>query len=422
MFNYRVLAVVKRELKEKLLSKGFIISTLLIPVFLFGMLGFQTFMATYEGDDNTVIQVVTESNELGFYLEEEFSKRDFVKDGSYTFNFKVIPAEGFGDYLESQKDDIKSEKVSALVYIPDSALKDKKFKMYSKTSQNRTISRKIDGPINKVFIDRYLSDKSISDEDLSFIRKSVDVEGFKVTKEDEVKKESAGNLVLSMLFAFLLYFSLLFYGGKVLQSVIEEKSNRIVEVVLSSMNARELMTGKIIGNSIIGVIQMAIWLSPVLLLVSTSIFVLPPEIVLDISALHILYLLLIYFMGVLIYYGLFAAVGSMFENAQDAQSGMWPIMLLIIIPFLLSISLVNNPTNPIGEAASLIPFTTIIVMPVRVTIIDVPAWQIALSLIINLLTMAVVFPLAGKIFRVGILRTGKKPSWGEVIKWIRYKY
>ena len=180
------------------------------------------------------------------------------------------------------------------------------------------------------------------------------------------------------------------------------------------------MTGKILGTAITGLLQMAIWLSPIIFLVSTTVFVLPPEFVLSITFTQILYLLANFFIGLILFVGLFATIGSIFENAQDAQSGVWPVMMLIIIPFFISLAFIRNPTNPIGEIGSFVPFASIIIMPVKMTIVDTSFWQPILALILNVAAIFLIFPLAGKVYRIGILRTGKKPSWGEVVKWIRF--
>lgn len=115
-------------------------------------------------------------------------------------------------------------------------------------------------------------------------------------------------------------------------------------------------------------------------------------------------------------------IGSIFDNAQDAQSGMWPILMLIMIPFFIALSMAHNPANPIAQIASMFPFASIIVMPARMAIVDVPLWQVVLSIAVSIATIMAIFPIAGKIFRVGILRTGKKPKWSEIIKWLKYSY
>jgi ABC-2 type transport system permease protein len=182
------------------------------------------------------------------------------------------------------------------------------------------------------------------------------------------------------------------------------------------------MSGKILGAAITGVMQMVVWLVPLAIVSFTAWFSLPANISISVTAGQLAYYLLNFFLGLITFIALFVTLGSIFETAQEAQSGMWPIMMLIIIPFFIAMSMGKNPANPIAAIASMFPFASIIVMPARMTVIDVPLWQLLLSIVVNIATIYFLFPLAGKIFRIGILRTGKKPSWGEVVKWLKYKY
>ena len=231
-----------------------------------------------------------------------------------------------------------------------------------------------------------------------------------------------GNTIVSFMFSFLLYFSLLFTGTMMMRAVVEEKNNRIVEVLLSSVNSNELMTGKIIGISITGVLQMAIWMLPLMVVISTSYFALPPDFAITLTMGQILYFLFNFFVALVTFMGMFASVGAIFDNDQDAQSGVWPLMIIIMVPFFISIGMQSNPDNSLARACSMFPFVSLIIMPARMTLIDVPLWQMLVSVIVNIATLMVIFPISGKIYRVGILMTGKKPKWGEVIKWLKYKY
>ncbi len=422
MLNYRVIAIIKRELRERALSKSFIFTTILFPALMFGFIGLQAFLMSFEGDSGVKLEVISENENLAWKLQKEFGDRQFVKDGSYSIIFSTMDSSSFKQYLNEKRKDIIEEKLTGIVYAPNSALTEKKVEYYSKTPKNMQITGRLSRAFNKALVEEYFSGKNISEEDLAYARKNVDIASYKVTKEEGIKEEGYGNLALAYLFTFLLYISLLMMGSQTLQMVIQEKSNRINEILLSSVSSKELMIGKILGASITGALQMAIWLSPLMLVVSTSWFVLPQELTFSITMGQIIYLIINFFLGLLIFIGLFAAVGSIFENPQDAQSGMWPIMLLIIVPFFIAFSMMKNPTNPIAEIASLAPFSSVIVMPPRMTLVDVPVWQMALSVVVNLATLIAIFPIAGKIYRIGILRTGKKPSWGEVLKWLTYKY
>ena len=421
MFNYRVIALIKRELQEKLLSKAFVLMTLLLPVFMIGIVGVQTFIMSFDSEGNK-IEIVTYSDTLELKLKDIILDEFFVKDGSLIPTVKTISENDFEKYLSKKENDLLSGQLDGIIFIPKSALKDKKIKYFSKTPKNFRLLEKIDGPINKVLVEEYFSSKNIPMEELAYARNSVDITSFKISEGEDVKEEGYGGLILSYLFSFLLYLSLIMMGSMVMQAVIQEKSNRIVEVLLSSVTSQELMTGKILGAAITGVLQMLIWLTPVILVASTSWFMLPPEAMIDVTFLQIAYLLFNFFLGLLIFVGLFTMIGSIFENPQDAQSGMWPILMLVMIPFFISMSMIENPNNPIANIASMAPFSAIIVMPAKMAMVDVPIWKVILSTLVNIATVFAIFPIAGKIFRVGIMMSGRKPKWSEVVKWLKYKY
>lgn len=421
MFNYRVKALIKRELREKLMSKAFVLMTILLPVLMVSVIGVQTLLMSIESD-GSMVEIITYSDSITAKLNTTLLNESFVKDGTIIPTVRTVNESEFAEYISSHEDDLINEKINGIIVIPETALKDKKINYYSKTPKNFRLLEKVDNPINQVLVEQYFSSKNIPMEELEYARKWVDITSFKISEGEDIKEEGYGGLILSYLFSFLLYLSLIMMGSMVMQAVIQEKSNRIVEVLLSSVTSKELMTGKILGASITGVLQMTIWLIPVILIASTTWFMLPPEVMIDVTFLQIGYLLLNFFLGLLIFVGLFTMVGSIFENPQDAQSGMWPILMLVMIPFFISMSMIENPNNPVANIASMAPFSSIIVMPAKMAIIDVPLWQVILSTLVNIATVFAIFPIAGKIFRVGIMMSGRKPKWSEVIKWLKYKY
>lgn len=421
MFNYRVLAVIKRELKERLFSKAFITMTLLIPGLIIVFLGVQALLYSTESK-NLKFELITEDQDMLDNFMNEFNNYDFVTKRNYVFTYKTMQREEFTKYLNDKRQEIMEERLTGIIFIPASALVDKKIEYYSKSPMNISLSKELENPINKVLIDSHFMNRALSPEELNFVRRGVEFAGFKVSKDEDIKKEGYGNLILAYAFTILLYMSLLLIGQMTMQSVIEEKSNRIVEIILSSVSPVELMTGKILGASITGVVQMGIWLLTIIAVTSSTWLALPEDILISINPNIVLYVLINFFIGLILFISLFATVGAIFDNPQDASSGTMPVMMLIIIPFFISLSIMENPNKPYAEIASLFPFSSIIVMPARMTLIDVPFWQLILALTLNVLTISAIFPVAGRIYRVGILRTGKKPKWSEVIKWLRYKY
>lgn len=422
MLNRRTLAIIKRELKVRLFSRTFIIMTLLIPLFMFGILGLQTFLLHYSDVENATLIVASESQNILDNVQAELLNNRESNHSKIEYMFEKLDKDKVETRLSNIRTQILEEKITGLVFIPESALKDKRVEYFSKNPNNNILLNKLKPPINKVLTDMYFLDRQLSTEELNFAKNNVDFNGFRISADKEIQEEGIGNTILSFLFTFLLYMSLLFTGQMTMTAVIEEKSTKIVEVLLSSVSSKELMTGKIIGTSITALVQMAIWLSPLIVLISTTWFILPPEFTLKLSMWHLVFFMLNYFIALITFLGLFATVGSIFDNPQDAQSGIWPIMMLIIIPFFIAIGMQTNPENQIARIASFVPFASLIVMPARITLVDIPLLQLILSIVTNIAVMILIFVLAGKIYRVGILITGKKPKWSEVVKWLKYNY
>lgn len=419
MLNNRIIALIKRELREKLMTKSFIIMTVSVPLFMLLIFGLQMLIMLYQGDKGTRIELITQSESLTDSCRKYLTKLDFIKDESYIISYNTLPKKSLKDHIEGRKKEILSGKLNGIIYVPSTALEDKEVEYYSKTPNNVTVFQKLNNHINEVLIDQYFSGKELTDEELKFARMGVKFNGFKVTEKDELEEEGAGNTILAVLFSFLIYMSLLFSGGMTFNSVLEEKSSKVVEVLLSSVSSRELMTGKIIGCTITVFAQMVIWLLPVFILVTTTWIILPKWLVIDINYGPLIYFLINFLLACLIFQGLYATVGAIFDNPQEAQSGIFPIIMLIMIPFFLSFTILRNPNSQLAVVSSYIPFATIFVMPLRFTIVDMPVWKLILSQLINVATLMLIFPLAGKIYRIGILRTGTKPTLREVFRWLK---
>lgn len=419
MFSSKMITVMMLEIRNRLFSKTFLILTILIPVFMFGLIGVQALLYSVETDAGTNLIIASPQKSLLDQIETELAKEDIIKEKKYTVTYLEKGGAEIEEFVQSKKGALLDEALTGVLFLPDSSLTDKKIVYYSKAPTNINISSKVLPTLNKVLINEYFKEKSLSAEDIDFARKNIDMEGKRISSAEGIQDESTANAILSFLFAFLLYMSLIFSGQMMMRSIVEEKTSRIVEILLSSVHSQDLIAGKVLGTAITGVAQMAIWLLPVMLVGTTSMFVLPPEFLLQIKLTDIGYLLLNYLLGLTTFLALFAAVGSIFDNEQDSQNGMWPLMMLIIIPFFIALSIQQNPSSPIGRIASMAPFANIIVMPARMTLVEVPMWELALSFVVMLLTMLGCFKIGSKIYRTGIMMTGKKPKWSEVITWLK---
>lgn len=419
MLNRRTLAIVKREVKTKLFSKSFIFMTLLVPLFMLIIFSVQYFIHSMSGDERSDIIIVSDSDEILNKVQNEIFLTDDFKNGGLTSRTEKIDLESFEKKLDEIKPDLIAQRITGIVYIPSSSLQTKEIKYYSSNPTNSNLFYKIKPSINKALVEIYFSGKQLTQDEIKFARKDVDINGFRVSSDKEVEQEGYGNRIAMVLFSFLLYMALLFSGSMTMNAVVEEKSNKIVEVLLSSASSTELMAGKIFGTVAVEVIQMAIWLSPVVLLLTTSLFLIPPEFMPQMSFGYILYFLFNYSLALITYIALYATMGAIFDNPQDAQSGVWPLMMLIMIPFFIALSMESNAQSSLVIITSLFPFASLIVMPARMILVEVPLWQILLSIVINIVVVIGIFKLAGKIYRIGILLTGKKPKWSEVFRWLK---
>src|SRR5690606_21391646 len=223
------------------------------------------------------------SEQLIKNLRQEFDKQQFIQNGYYQINYGLLSEDEIESFIHKNKSELITENLTGIIFISSSAEQSKEIAFYSKNPKNNTLFRKIDDFINKVLIDNYFKERKLSNDDIAFATNGIDFKEYKISETADtgdgssiaIKEEGYGNLVLSFLFTFLLYISLIVFGSAMLQAVIEEKNNRIIEVLLSSLNSTELLSGKILGTSITGVIQMAIWMLPVFVLITTTVFVLP---------------------------------------------------------------------------------------------------------------------------------------------------
>jgi len=327
--------------------------------------------------------------------------------------------------------------------------------LYSEKQVNMELKSYITGLLNKYTEEQKLADYNIPNlkEMVEKSRTNIDLKTIKWGENGNDKVGSAElALVIGMITAFIIYMFIVIYGAQVMTGVVQEKTNRIVEVIISSVKPFELMMGKIIGIAMVGLTQFLMWviLTAVITTVGSAVLglnmdvnslqqmqqvgvhpslqtqAMPSEmqnlfIALNgLNYVQIIGLFIVYFLGgYLLYASLFAAVGSAVDNETDTQQFSLPIMLPIIFAIYAGIFSAQNPDGPLAFWCSMIPFTSPIVMMVRLPF-DVPVWQIVLSISILILSFVGTTWMAAKIYRTGILMYGKKVTWKELWKWLRY--
>jgi len=438
----KISLIIKREYTTRVMKKSFILLTFLTPVLFAGMIALIVWLGGIKDDKIKSIAVLDRTHLYTNVLKS---------NDAYSFVFVDAPLE------KLKKENAESNQFAGLLFI-DADLKDnpRAVTFYSEKQVNMELKTYITGLLNKYVEEQKLAAYNIPHLKEMVEKSHTDID-LKTIKWGEDGKEKVGSaevaLIIGMITAFIIYMFIVIYGAQVMAGVVQEKTNRIVEVMISSVKPFELMMGKIIGIAMVGLTQFLMWviLTGVIAAAVGSIFgsgsldvnslqqmqqvgvhpavanaAMPSQMQTLLVALNglnyveIIGLFIVYFLGgYLLYASLFAAVGSAVDNETDTQQFSLPIMLPIIFAIYAGIFAAQNPDGPLAFWCSMIPFTSPIVMMVRLPF-DVPIWQIILSLTILILSFIGTTWMAGKIYRTGILMYGKKITWTEMWKWLRY--
>ena len=435
--------IIKREYSTRVMKKSFILLTFLTPLLMVGMISLIVFLGTIK-DDKVKKIVVVDKTQL---------YKDVLKNNeSYVFEFSDATV----DELKNRNE--KESEFTALLYITkDLAIDSTAAVMYSDKQVNMELKTYVSGLLIKYIEEQKLASYNIPHLKEMVEKSSTDID-LKTIKwgEDGKEKEASAELaiVIGMITAFIIYMFIVIYGAQVMSGVVQEKTNRIVEVMISSVKPFELMMGKIIGIAMVGLTQFLMWviLTVAILFGLSTAFsdnidmgsvqkmqemgqmgMQSPansEMAADIQQfmmavngldyVQLIVLFVIYFLGgYLLYASLFAAVGSAVDNETDTNQFTMPIMIPIIFAIYAGIFAAENPDGPLAFWCSMIPFTSPIVMMVRLPF-DVPAWQLIVSISVLVLSFVGSTWIAGKIYRTGILMYGKKVTWKEMWKWLKY--
>jgi len=407
--------VIQREYLTRVRKKSFIILTLLMPLLFASMMGGIIFLSSLR-DKNAKIIVV--SDETGEYFPV------LKNTDQYTF---IEAKNGFENFRKNS-----DESVYANLIITDDLLKNPEaIVLYSHKQIVNSAENAIAYQLND-----YLSNKKIESYQIpnlkDIIKDSKVNLKIKTIKTDETGKETQTSAtfasVVGMVFTFLIYMFIFVYGAMVMQGVMEEKTNRIVELIVSSVNPFDLMMGKLVGIGLVGLTQFGIWaviflgfsLSGVAFMGNINMFQTVTGLFGAVNMIEICFYFVLFFIcGYLMYASLFAAIGAMVNSQEDTQQYMMPVTILVLFAFYAGFFSAQNPDGPLAFWTSLVPFTSPIVMMVRVPF-GVPWWQMLLSVVLLILTVILVVKLTAKIYRVGILMYGKKPTYAEIIKWLKY--
>ncbi len=430
--------IIQREFNERVRKKSFIISTLLMPLLMVALMVAPALIMLFAEGDEKHIDVIDRSGLVAGHLTD-----------AENVAFVTVT-----DSLDEARTRTES---FGVLYIPEDVIaQPQKVTLYANGPTSMPLEEAIRGQIAKLIETEKLKSYNIESLDtiLREVKTSVPMKVIRNDKSEEEGEESFSSAAASAagyILGFMLYMFLIIYGSMVMQAVIEEKNSRVLDVLATTVKPFDLMMGKILGIASVAVVQVLIW---GLLLVGISAFVmpsiLPPDVMAGAQAIQqggmpaaemsgldpdmlqavavvsnwqyivmlIFYTLLFFIGGYLLYSAMFAAVGSAVDNVQDAAQLQTPITLPIILSIMVLFVVMKDPNSSLSFWFSIIPFTSPVVMLARIPY-EIPTWEIILSLAVLYGTFTVMVWLSAKIYRVGILMHGKKPSLKELLSWIK---
>ncbi len=417
----RIWSIARWEYFQKVRSKGFIISLILTPLIVVASSVLPMLLAD-QGPESTLTVGVIDRASVGFLaLRDRITSTERLPDGEPTYLLANYMASGESpDSASATADrDVLSEKIEGVLIITDSAGVPRATYRSSNPSNLRLISS-FEKALNSLVIERRLAEAGIDTAIYNRISADIDITPVKLRKGGE---ETTAGFLATFFTAyagcFLLMFLILTTGQSLVRSLVEEKSNRIMELLVGSCTPQELMWGKLIGLSGLGLTQLVVWV--VLGLGALIAFALPPGMEASLMGIYAaLPLMLIYIvLGYVFYAAVFIGVGALVTNEQEAQVATSILAMLLVVPVLFTMGVVQYPDVTYIRVLSYIPlFTPSLMMMRAVTKMPSP-WEIALTMAVMVVATSFVVWAAGRIFRTAILLYGKRPSIGEIVRWLR---
>lgn len=429
--------IIKREFIAKVRNKSFIVMTFLSPLLFVGIGAFVGYLSSMKADMKTIAI----HDETGKFVSQFKSDEEYKYLDLSSVDTKIL------------KDSIVKESYEGLLIIPKAANNEslqEGIQYVSNDSPSVMFVEKLEDVISKKITDENFLAQGLDTLKISNAKADVSINLTKASGEEALKGLNEIKIGIGGAFGYLIMMFIIIYGNMVMRSVIEEKTSRIIEVIISSVKPFQLMMGKIIGTSMAGILQFLIWaiLGVAAMFIMTSVFgvqmgaasasqsqeamaMAQKEMggdfqmylkeILNLPLLSITLGFIVYFIGgYFLYSSFYAAIGAAVDNETDSQQFLLPIIMPLVLGVYIGIfTVINDPHGTVATVFSMIPLTSPIVMLMRIPF-GVPWWQIAISVTILFATFFGVVWFASKIYRVGILMYGKKPSWKELFKWLKY--
>jgi ABC-2 type transport system permease protein len=414
--------IIKREYLTRIKTKGFIIGTILVPLIGLAFCLLIIFLVNHKPTHSMRLVIVDNSGQLAQPIAQGLDAK--LENGQPEFNIvetNVRPASP--DVVQQDlRARINAEKIDAYLWIPRDP-KDS-FELHMRNPDNFSLIGPLSGAVDQAVISARLSERGVHLDDIKSILRGTDLKLMKISETGEAE-EKGQSIGIAVALVVLLYTALLMYGIITMRSVLEEKTTRTMEVLISAVRPFELLCGKILGVAAAAFTQFAVWMISTALLFTYGALAAMGMGGTAMSGVHVpislvLYATIFFIGGYFLYSSMFAAIGAACSNEQDAQQLQWIAMAPLVFCMVIYSMVLNDPTSTASVVLSEIPFFAPVLMALRISLQTPPAWQIVLSLFLLLVTTVVTIWASAKIYRVGILMYGKRPSLVEMFRWLRY--
>ena len=439
----KALAVLKREYLEDVRKKTFIIMTLILP-FLMAALMFVPTLLMMKGieskrvvvvDGTARLQDVFGAKRLASATEppvsraaRELGKRAQAQQGGKALELKTDYVAATGEvkaaaqpFLEQlrENDGSRPERLDGVLLIPSDAFTntDAKLVYYSRAVSDIMTEERLANTVNQALSRERLAGRGIAAAEEDHLLKRLELEGIKVSKSGEEKKGGELSFIVGFIFAALLLFPTMIHGQEVMRGIVQEKTERVVEILISSMPSFDLLSGKVMGLALVGLTQVGAWLA---MGAAMAVYTGGAALVAGVNVFQFVDLRIIpwffvfFLLGYLTFVCIYAVGGAISNSEKEAQQFMGPIMMVAMVPWMLAFPILQNPESRLATVLSLIPVFTPITMFMRMIVSEPPLWQVAISVVLSIATVVAFFWMTAKIFRVGILSYGKRPSPAEL--------
>ena len=418
-----VLLIIKREFNERVASKSFVAGTLIFPLLMIGLMLLPRLVG--RGGSEWHLALVSDAPaEVADAFEAAISAAPASEESNrYRLERVEGPVSSARDRLSAR---LEAKDLDGYIGLPADVLTSGSIVFRARKGGSFEVIRDLRTAGTRAVQSERLKRSGIDPSAVAALVAPVQIDEARLTEQGEQRGGALSTFLTAYVVAFLIYIMTTLYGVAVMRSVLEEKTNRIAEVLMSTIRASHLMAGKIIGVGSAAVVQVLIWVAITALVVRVSPrlgggFSLPEPLLqaLDVAPGTGVLLFLYFLLGFFLYAAVFATVGAAVTSEQEAQSVQFIALIPMIAPMLFLQSILNAPLGTLSTVLGIIPFTSPITMPMRMASTQIPPLEIAASLVLLVIGIAVVAWVAGKVYRVGILSTGKRPTLAELARWVR---